>query len=273
MTIASPTLAWPVDARPRVRVAGQFQMEAKGFPFVYRSPSHALHLHGYDGTIRLMGRDYPLAPGVMTLSPAGLDSSYDLPRPGTHWCIHLDIQPVRHGEVSVRLPVWQPLGDLQMEAARRFAHIARLHATAQQRHRPRNPVAAAIPVALQELLLWTGLLEQPGLAPAGDRPDPVDHVMSLVQRELHLPLCVPDLARRVHMSQNYLARRFRQRTGTTIPRYILLSRIESARLLLTTTDLPVKEIAARVGMPDPQHFNKQFRHIAGCSPSAARRRA
>jgi AraC-like DNA-binding protein len=35
-------------------------------------------------------------------------------------------------------------------------------------------------------------------------------------------------------------------------------------------DLPMKRIAARVGMPDPQHFNKQFRLLTGLSPSAAR---
>ena len=87
-------LAWPVTARAQVQLAGLFPLQARGFAFVYRSPSHAIHLHEYAGTIRLSGKDYPLEPGTLTVSPANEDSSYDLPRPGVHWCVHFDPQPV-----------------------------------------------------------------------------------------------------------------------------------------------------------------------------------
>jgi len=36
--------------------------------------------------------------------------------------------------------------------------------------------------------------------------------------------------------------------------------------------LPIKEIAIRVGLPDPQHFNKIVRRQLGASPSELRRR-
>ena len=36
------------------------------------------------------------------------------------------------------------------------------------------------------------------------------------------------------------------------------------------TNLPVKQVGVRVGMPDPQHFNKQFRHFTGQSPTSYR---
>ena len=72
------------------------------------------------------------------------------------------------------------------------------------------------------------------------------------------------------MTQNYLARMFRKRFGMTIPRYLLNRRIDYARHLLTTTNIPIHRVAARVGLPDPQHFNKQFRKLVGTSPSHAR---
>jgi AraC-like DNA-binding protein len=271
MMVPELMLMWPVDARPRIRVAGQFPLEAAGFPFSYRSQTHALHLHGYAGTIRIAGRSFALAPGTLTLSPAGHDSSYDLPEPGVHWCIHFYPQPRKGRQPAVGLPWVRPLGDLQIDAARRFAHVARLHTQARQG--AGRVIHAALALALQELLLWIGLLDQTH-PPADESPShvAVDHVVRIVQQELDRPLRVPELARRVRMSQNYLARLFRRRMGVTLPHFILKRRVEAARLLLATTDLPVKQIGARVGMPDPQHFNKQFRRLTGVSPTAARRR-
>jgi transcriptional regulator GlxA family with amidase domain len=59
----------------------------------------------------------------------------------------------------------------------------------------------------------------------------------------------------------------------TIDRFRLVQRVELARLLLSSTTLPIREIGARVGMPDAQHFNKVFRSVVGLPPSACRRDA
>lgn len=45
-----------------------------------------------------------------------------------------------------------------------------------------------------------------------------------------------------------------------------------ARDLLATTDLPVKEIATRVGYGDPSQFSKAFKDAYGASPSDSRGR-
>src|SRR6185295_4887236 len=85
-------------------------------------------------------------------------------------------------------------------------------------------------------------------------------------------LRVAALARRVGLSQNYLARRFRERFDRTLPGYFLERRIALARQMLLATELSVKEVAARVGISDAQYFNKQFRRFSGESPSACRER-
>lgn len=267
MARASALFHWPVAARPAVRLAGLFPLSDRGFAHVYRSTTHALHLHDYRGTIRLEGRDHALRPGVVTVSLAGGASAYDLIEPGTHWCIHFDPAAASaSGARSLRLPLLRDVGDRQAEAMQRFAHVAR------QLELDPAVAAVAASVALQDLLLWLATFDAPSPAAVSARPDPVDQVRDLIQRELHRPLSVPELARRVQRSQNYLARQFKRRTGQTIPHFILRRRIQTARLLLTITDLPVKQIAVRVGMADPHHFNKQFRRLVGCSPTAARRR-
>jgi AraC-like DNA-binding protein len=267
-------LAWPVRALPRLRVASQFPLAERGFAFAYRARTHALHLHDYYGTLRLGGREVRLSPGTLTLTPAGVPSWYDLPRPGLHWCVHFDPPRGRAGP-SVRLPLVIELGVGAPEAARRFAGVARL---LRLSHRPRAGPALddAASLAFAELLTWAALLN------VSDDPEPrtraghhatesaVRRVADYLDQHLDRPLPADRLATVAGLSQNYLARIFRRHTGTTLAAYTRARRVELAKLLLRTTGLPVKQVAIRVGLPDPQHFNKQFRRVVGVSPSTYR---
>ncbi len=59
----------------------------------------------------------------------------------------------------------------------------------------------------------------------------------------------------------------------TILQYALSRRIAHARYLLEATDLPIRQVATRVGIDDAQYFNKQIRRQLGDSPSAIREAA
>ena len=268
---------WPVEARPTVKLAGRFPLADRDFGFVYHSQIHALHLHEYAGRIRMAARTFTLSPGTMTFSRAGADSAYDLPEAGFHWCIHLNTPGRQRASSSSRktlaLPCAATLGHRQHEAAGRFSHIARMHALAMRATSPGHRAAAqaACSNALQDLLLWYGLLQDFGQNPQDKRHhQAIDELLDIIERKLHQPLSMPELAQQAGLSQNYLAKLFRQRMGMTIPRYLLTRRMEMAKLLLATTSWPVKRIASRVGMPDAQHFNKQYRRIIGVSPTQSR---
>ncbi len=258
---------WPLDARPRIVTAGCFPLADRDFVVTYRGPTHALHLHDYHGTIDLDGCVLPLTPGMVTLSPANRPSRYDLPAPGRHWCIHFEPASARRPHASI--PRHLGLGAERGFVADRMSRIARLWS-----HGRPNPAAAARAV-LQELLLQLAIWHEESAAddarPSNRHADrAVDALIDLVHQRLDQPLTVPDLAHEVQLSQNYLARQFKRRTGQTIPRFILQARIDRARLLLSTTDLPIKAVAIQVGLADPQHFNKQFRRVVGVSPTAYR---
>jgi len=98
-------------------------------------------------------------------------------------------------------------------------------------------------------------------------------VATILQTRFAEPLYVPDLADEMEMSQNHLARLFRNWYGMTIQRYLLARRIDAARHLLTTSSIPVHRVATRVGIDDRQYFNKQFRRVTGMCPSAYRDQA
>jgi len=73
------------------------------------------------------------------------------------------------------------------------------------------------------------------------------------------------------MSYSHLRQQMRRITGVAPHQYLLRLRCESARQLLSDTDLPIKQIATRVGIPDPYSFSRTFRRCVGSSPAAYRK--
>ena len=71
------------------------------------------------GSFGLGGAQYPLEPGTLTLSPAGDDSSYHLPRAGMHWCIHFDLPAAELTSPRVAVSLVRALGALQADAIAR----------------------------------------------------------------------------------------------------------------------------------------------------------
>ncbi len=260
---------WPLRASAPVAIAGRFPLDDLGFSYRYRSRTHALHLYDYSGAILIGRRRFAIRPGDVTLTPAGIVSRYDVANPGHHWCVHfaaIDVAAPR-----IRLPLHFSPGPQREFAIERITHVARLHAQSDASGRGKIAAAAAS-AALQELLLWLALSARTA-KPGGRRnrsAQAVERLASLLETRFTEPLSVPELADEVGLAQNYLAKQFRGRFAMTIPRYLLSRRIEHARYLLLNTDMPVGRIAARVGMPNPQHFNKQFRRLVGTSPSALR---
>lgn len=68
-----------------------------------------------------------------------------------------------------------------------------------------------------------------------------------------------------------LKRRFKAATGLSLIEYLQNLRIEQAKALLETTDLPVEEIAAQVGYADTSFFRRLFKRLVGLTPVAYRR--
>jgi AraC-like DNA-binding protein len=268
--MSSVEFSWPTTVIPTIRVAGRFPLQERGFATTYRGASHALHLHGYAGEIRIGERAVALNDGDLTLSPAGVASAYDLAAPGHHWCIHFLPAPADAAGPAIALPLHAPLAGAARYVRERMAHISRLHARATAAAPHDGLAAAGAAVALLELLLWCAArataAPEASLAAA-------ERAAAIVDARFHEPLSAARIAAEIGLSQNYLARLFRARFGMTVPRYILQRRLEHARYLLESTDLAVARIGERVGIPDPQYFNKQTRRLLGDGPSAIRRRA
>lgn len=66
---------------------------------------------------------------------------------------------------------------------------------------------------------------------------------------------------------DYLNRVFSSLTGSPIFTYLNILRINNAKQLISTTDLPFSEIAYLVGIEDRYYFSKLFRKSTGMSPT------
>lgn len=80
-----------------------------------------------------------------------------------------------------------------------------------------------------------------------------------------------DVANALGVSVRSLSRRFAAETGQTVTGRLTQIRMEHARQLLSSTQLPVHEVARRSGFDNEFYFSRAFKQHEGLSPSAYRR--
>ncbi|GAA3158076.1 GlxA family transcriptional regulator [Nonomuraea roseoviolacea] len=85
------------------------------------------------------------------------------------------------------------------------------------------------------------------------------------------PLQLADLARHAGMSRRTFTRRFREEVGMSPGQWLTRQRVELARRLLETSDLPMEGVAGRAGFGTAASFRRHLHAALGVSPHAYRR--
>ncbi|WP_433369688.1 GlxA family transcriptional regulator [Streptosporangium sp. CA-115845] len=88
---------------------------------------------------------------------------------------------------------------------------------------------------------------------------------------LHKPLPLSELAAHARMSRRTFTRRFRDEVGLSPGQWLTLQRVELARQLLESSDLPVDGIALRAGFGTAASLRQHLQVVVGVSPLAYRR--
>ncbi len=112
------------------------------------------------------------------------------------------------------------------------------------------------------------------ILPQNDRRLPLRlrRVLTWITAEPGRPISVADLAAVADCSTATLTRLFRRHLDCSPLSWVLRVRIGVAKELITTTTLPMGQIARRVGISDAYYFSRQFRRHTGLSPTEWRRR-
>lgn len=98
----------------------------------------------------------------------------------------------------------------------------------------------------------------------------VRHILRLFHADLLPRYTTEQLAEKVNLSKRQLRDLFYEEFDCTPLQYYYRLRMATARELLETTFLRVKEIAAQVGASHPVTFTKYFKQAYGKTPSAYR---
>lgn len=95
-------------------------------------------------------------------------------------------------------------------------------------------------------------------------------MLERIARDLALPLSVDALAETAGLSRGEFATSFREATGLPVYQYVLRQRADRAVEYLTSTDLPLAEIAARTGFAHQAHMSRTVRTMRGQTPGQIR---
>ncbi len=95
-------------------------------------------------------------------------------------------------------------------------------------------------------------------------------VIEYIETHLADDLSIATLASVADRSLHHFSEAFRQSTGVPPHQFVLIRRIERAKVLLISTDMTITEIAFAVGYSSQSHFALKFRDLTGVTPQRFR---
>ncbi|AKU18315.1 AraC family transcriptional regulator [Luteipulveratus mongoliensis] len=223
-----------------------------------------LHLYSYAADLQVGGTRHQIEPGSVSLVPPATPVRYRYRGPSNHLYAHLEaafIHPVDAAATEVMISAGAELPALTDLMSSAIASAA---------SRPERTQADIWMVLLRLAERDRARTAAAGRVENSPASSYVAAAMSYVESHLTERITVPALARSMGITADHLTRVFSAQTGQTVTGYVRRRRVEHAQRLLTNTTMSVSAIAATVGIPDLQAFNKTCRAVTGRSPRQLR---
>lgn len=94
----------------------------------------------------------------------------------------------------------------------------------------------------------------------------IDEICKYIQSLFAENITLEDCAKLVNRSKFHVAKEFKKYMGVTINEYQILERMARGKELLKYSDLPIAEIATRIGIQNTSHFINLFRDREHVTP-------
>ncbi|SEN66571.1 Helix-turn-helix domain-containing protein [Mesobacillus persicus] len=101
--------------------------------------------------------------------------------------------------------------------------------------------------------------------------DTIRKAMSYIDQHLKEELTQKDVAAHVHLNPSYFSVLFKEQVKMNFSEYVTRKRIQRAKELMISTNLPISEIAEEAGYKTAKYFIKLFKENEGMTPSAYRK--
>ncbi len=147
------------------------------------------------------------------------------------------------------------------------AHISLLERMIReiQLGRPGNGCLAAL--YFQEFIAHCARFLEEKKHPSPLGREEIRQMITMIHRDYQQNRTVEEYAKLCNMSTGWLITCFKKATGMTPQQYILFTRVQRARELLSQTGLTIGEISRQVGFENPFYFSRVFKKFTGVSPS------
>jgi YesN/AraC family two-component response regulator len=99
-----------------------------------------------------------------------------------------------------------------------------------------------------------------------------ERVSNYIHEYYYQGITITSLAEQYNVNRNRLSYVFRKHSGMGPTEYLLKYRMNMAKKMLFTSDVPVQQIAQTVGIADPFYFSKVFKKQFGFSPTEYRQK-
>jgi AraC-like DNA-binding protein len=97
-------------------------------------------------------------------------------------------------------------------------------------------------------------------------PKKIKKICQYIDAHYAEPLSLEQIAEQNFISKYYLSREFKKYTGQTPIDYLRSVRMSQAKILLTSTDLSITDVAQRVGFEYTNYFQSVFKKYEGITP-------
>lgn len=99
----------------------------------------------------------------------------------------------------------------------------------------------------------------------------IEEIISYINEHFTEEISIDDLAKKAMLSQYYFIRQFKKETGYTPHEYIINTRISTAKYMLQTTRMLVKDICFQTGFSCESVFCTSFKKNTGQTPAQYRK--
>ncbi|HZG71990.1 MAG TPA: helix-turn-helix domain-containing protein [Chondromyces sp.] len=99
----------------------------------------------------------------------------------------------------------------------------------------------------------------------------IQSALNYIEQNFHKGVTLEEVADYVHLSPYYLSKLFKKELNVNFVSYVIERKIEKAKELLHSTDMPVLNIALELNYQEPNYFSKVFKKVTGMTPSEFRK--
>lgn len=99
----------------------------------------------------------------------------------------------------------------------------------------------------------------------------IQSVLNYIEKNFQKGVTLEEAAEYVHLSPFYLSKLFKKELKINFVNYVTERKIQKAKYLLESTDMPVINIALELNYQEPNYFSKVFKKIVGVTPTDYRK--